>query len=88
MRSFRFVCVSCIWCLFAGITFATFSQEDFVTQFDSIAATLSPSEQRAYYLKLYNSMSLLALRNRTNTGQYQLYTSFKDYIKSKITILT
>lgn len=88
MRSFRFVCLSFILCLFAGITFAAFSQESFITQLDSIAATLSPSEQRTYYLKLYNSMSLLALRNRTDTEQYQLYTSLKDYIKSKITILT
>ncbi len=88
MRSFRFVCLSCILCLFAGITFAAFSQESFIAQFDSTAATLSSSEQRTYYLKLYNSMSLLALRNRADADQYQLYTSLKDYIKSKITILT
>ncbi len=77
-----FACTTSLW-----TTHATFSYNDFVAQFSSASANLSQTEKKAYYLKVYNNMSLLAIRNRTDVKQFNLYTLLKTYIQTQIKAL-
>jgi len=87
MSSIRYLFLVWIFMFFIWIVGATFSVDTFITQFHANSANLTPVEKKSYYTKVYNTMSLLALRNRTNEEQYKLYTSIKEYIKTQIVAL-
>ncbi len=87
MRSVRLVLVCIVCCLFLWTTWALFSADTFIAQFQAKQATLSLSEKKTYYLQVYNNLSLLAIRNRNDADQFALYTSLKDYVHTQITNL-
>lgn len=87
MRSLRFAVFFSLCCLLVWTASAQLSADTFITQFHTLSANLSLSEKKAYYLKVYNSMSLLAIRNRNDSEKFTLYTSLKNYIQSQITSL-
>lgn len=84
MRLIRYMLLVLFCSLFLWITWATFSYDDFVVQFQSTSTNLSITEKKAYYLKVYNNLSLLAIRNRNDTQQFTLYTSLKDYVNTQL----
>lgn len=67
-----------------GTTFALFSAEDFMDQFQNQQTSLSLSEKKSYYTKVIQNLSLLAFRNRFDEEQYQLYTSLKSYVTTQM----
>lgn len=87
MRWLRYLSIAFAFCLFLGTTFALFSADTFIAQLQNASATLSLSDKKAYYLKVYNNLSLLAIRNRNDADQFALYTSLKNYVHTQITNL-
>ncbi|MFA6255943.1 MAG: CAP domain-containing protein [Candidatus Absconditabacterales bacterium] len=67
-----------------GTTFASFSADDFIAQFQTKQSTLSLAEKKTYYLQVYNNLSLLAVRNRSDAEQIKLYTSLREYVSTQI----
>jgi len=84
MCRFRRLLLSCILCLFVGTSFAAFSVDSFIADFQSKQAMLSLAEKKAYYLQVYNNLSLLAIRNRSDAEQLKIFTTLKDYINTQI----
>jgi len=72
------------FCLSLGTTFASFSADDFIAQFQTKQSTLSLAEKKTYYLQVYNNLSLLAVRNRSDAEQIKLYTSLREYVSTQI----
>lgn len=87
MPSVRIIFLLCISVLFLWTSFAQFSAEDFISQFQTQQSKLPSAEKKAYYLKTYNTLSLLAVRNRDDMEKLALYTALKEYIKTQITLL-
>lgn len=87
MPSLRIIFLLCISVLFLWTSFAQFSAEDFISQFQTQQSKLPSAEKKAYYLKTYNNLSLLASRNRNDAVQFTLYTTLKEYIKTQISLL-
>lgn len=83
MRSIRSFLMFWLFCLLLW-TVSAFSLDDFIVQFQSASTNLSLAGEKAYYLKVYNNMSLLALRNHDNAEQSALYTSLKDYVYTQL----
>lgn len=84
MSSFRSLSLWFFCLLFLGSTFASFSVDDFVTQLETKQTTLSASQKEAYYSQMYNTLSLLAIRNRANIEQASVFASLKDYVKAEM----
>ena len=84
---FRIVLTICILCLFVGTGFAAVSYDDYVTQLQSASANLSLGEKKAYYIKVYNNFSLLAIKNRNDTQLSDLYVSLKAYAQAQLKAL-
>ena len=84
MRSLRYLFVLCVFSLFLAPTFAIFSVDDFIMQFQTQQAKLSSLEKQAYYKKVLNNLSLLALRNRDDAEQVKLYTELQNYVSAQI----
>ena len=87
MRWFRFLFVISLSSLFFGLSFATFSVDDFIVQFQTKQATLSPSDKKAYCLQVYHNLTLLAIKNRSDIQQFTLYTLLKNYIDGQLSTL-
>ncbi|MEI6672751.1 MAG: hypothetical protein WCL02_05490 [bacterium] len=73
--------------LFLGTTFALFSAEDFIAQFQIQEAPLSSSEKKIYYTKVIDNLNFLALKNRLDEQQYQLYMSLRSYVQAQMETL-
>ena len=84
MRWFRFLCIISVLFLFFGLSFAAFSVNDFITQFQTKQATLSSTDKKTYYLQVYHNLTLLAMKNRSDIQQFTLYTSLKNYIYDQL----
>lgn len=84
MRFFRGISLLFLACLFLGTTFALFSADDFIAQFTLQQATLSPSEKKVYYKKVLANLNLLAIRNRSDDEQIQLYDWLKAYVNAQM----
>lgn len=87
MRSFRYLGIFVFCFLFFAPTFALFSVDDFIMQFQTQQAKLSSSEKQTYYKKVLNNLNLLAFRNRDDAEQVKLYTELKNYVSAQIHIL-
>lgn len=87
MRSIRFRLVWCLLCLFLWTTFAALSYDDFVVQFTNASANLSIAQKKTYYLQVYNNLCLLAIRNRDDAAQLNLYNSLKTYVQGQLKVL-
>lgn len=87
MKFFRYGLAVLLGFLSLGFSWASFSYNDFVAQFTKASAGLSLTQKKTYYTKIYNNLSLLAIRNRKDTTQFNLYTSLKTYISSQIKTL-
>lgn len=87
MKLIRTLLIISILSLFVGTSFAAFSYDDYVTQFQTASNNFSLTEKKAYYLKVYNNFSLLAFRNRSDTELFTLYTSLKSYVQTQIKAL-
>ncbi|MCX6823854.1 MAG: CAP domain-containing protein [candidate division SR1 bacterium] len=88
MYSIRSLLLIGILSLFLGTTFAVFTADSFIAQFQAQQATLSTTEKKVYYKKVFNNLSLLAIQNRTDIEQFTLYTSLKDYVNTQIQLLS
>jgi hypothetical protein len=84
MRSLRYIGVFVFCFLFIGTTFALFSVDDFIMQFQTQQAKLSSSEKQTYYKKVLNNLNLLAFRNRDDAEQVKLYTELQNYVSAQI----
>lgn len=87
MKFFRYGLAVLLGFLSLGFSWASFSYNDFVAQFTKASAGLSLTQKKTYYTKIYNNLSLLAIRNREDSTQYTLYTSLKTYIYSQLKAL-
>ncbi len=88
MSSIRLLLLVSIFSLFLWTTFAVFTADSFIAQFQSQQATLSTTEKKVYYKKVLNNLSVLAIKNRTDIEQVRLYTSLKDYVNTQIQLLS
>lgn len=84
MRSIRSLLLFFILSLYLGTSFAAFSADSFITSFQAKQATLSLAEKKPYYLQVYNNLTLLAIKNRNDAEQANLYAFLKEYILSQI----
>lgn len=84
MHSLRLLSLLLLCSFSFGITFASFSAEDFLVQFHTQEAGLSSSEKIAYYKKVISNLTLLAIRYRDDKEQSALYTSLKAYVSSQL----
>lgn len=84
MSSIRSLLVLWILCLLWWVSYAAFSADTFITQFHAQETNLSLSEKQTYYSNVYDNLSSLAIKNCTDTQQYNLYTSLKDYVHDQI----
>jgi hypothetical protein len=84
MRSFRYLGIFVFCFLFFAPTFALFSVDDFIMQFQTQQANLSSSEKQTYYKKVLNNLNLLAFRNRDDAEQVKLYTELHNYVSAQI----
>ena len=84
MRWFRFLVIVSLWSVFFCLSFAAFSVDDFIAQFQTKQAPLSLTDKKTYYLQVYNNLTLLAIRNRSDIQQVTLYTSLKNYIHDQL----
>ena len=87
MKLFRYGLAVFLCSLLIGVSRAAFSYNDFVAQFTKASVGLSLTQKKTYYTKIYNNLSLLAIRNRKDSTQYTLYTSLKTYIYSQLKAL-
>lgn len=87
MKLFRYGLAVFLCSLLIGVSRAAFSYNDFVAQFTKASVGLSLTQKKTYYTKIYNNLSLLAIRNREDSTQYTLYTSLKTYIYSQLKAL-
>ena len=87
MRSLRSLLLVWISCLLLWIACAAFSTEDFIAQFQAQQVPLSLSEKKAYYLQVYNKLSLLAIKNHDDAEQSALYASLQEYVQLQIQAL-
>ena len=88
MRSIRSLLVLCLLSLFLWTTFAVFTADSFIAQFQAQQASLSTAEKKIYYKKVLSNLSLLAIRNRDDAQQLALYTSLKDYVNAQANLLS
>jgi len=88
MHSIRSLLLVGILSLFLWTTFAVFTADSFIAQFQAQQATLSTTEKKVYYKKVLSNLSLLAIKNRTDISQVTLYTSLKDYVNTQIQLLS
>ena len=84
MKLFRYGLAVFLCSLLIGVSRAAFSYNDFVAQFTKASVGLSLTQKKTYYTKIYNNLSLLAIRNREDSTAYALYTSLKTYISSQL----
>lgn len=84
MSSIRVFLLVCMSLSFLWISFAAFSAEDFITQFQSQQAKIPTAAKKSYYQKTYNTLSLLAIRNRNDVEQVKIYNALREYIKIQI----
>lgn len=87
MKLFRYGLAVFLCSLLIGVSRAAFSYNDFVAQFTKASVGMSLPQKKTYYTKIYNNLSLLAIRNREDSTQYTLYTSLKTYIYSQLKAL-
>lgn len=80
MRLLRFFLLFLGSTLLLGTTFATFSFDDFVTNFQSQQASLSLGEKQSYSKKVLANLNILTLRNRKDKEQKDFYTSLISYV--------
>lgn len=73
--------------LMFGVSFAVFSADDFIAQFQSQQTKFSLQEKIIYDKKVLANLTLLALRNRNDTSQFTLYTSLKEYVSAQLLAL-
>ena len=66
--------------LLLGVSFATFSFDDFVSSFQAQQMSLSSGEKEPYYKKVLANLNLLALRNRKDKELKSFYTSLINYV--------
>lgn len=84
MRSLRVCLIVVISFLFLWSTFALFTPESFIKEFDTVDASLGLSAKKPYYLKVYSNLGLLAIRNRYDAEQVELYTTLKTYVRQRL----
>lgn len=84
MRSIRLLFLVGILSLLLWTTFAVFTADSFIAQFQSASANLSPIEKKVYYKKVLSNLSLLAIRNRNDAAQFALYASLKEYVNAQM----
>lgn len=84
MRLFRLLILFFAVSLSFWASFALFSADSFISEFQSKAATLSPIDKKIYYKQVLNSLTLLAIRNRNDVDQAKLYESLKSYVSDQI----
>ncbi len=84
MRSLRPLFFLCLLTLFVGASWAAFSADAFIAQFQAKQATLSLAEKKTYYAQVYSNLSLLAFRNRNDAEQAKLFATLKDYVSAQM----
>ena len=84
MRLFRLLILFSAVFFFLWASFALFSADTFIAEFQSKAATLSPVDKKIYYKQVLSSITLLAIRNRNDVDQAKLYESLKSYVSDQI----
>lgn len=84
MNSLRSLLLFCVVSLCLWTVFASFTADDFIASFQQQSATLSLAQKKTYYLQVYNNVSLLAVKHRSDSEQFNLYTSLKTYIRAQI----
>ena len=87
MRSLRMLLFMFLVPLMFGVSFAVFSADDFIAQFQSQQTKFSLQEKIIYDKKVLANLTLLALRNRNDTSQFTLYTSLKEYVSAQLLAL-